>query len=410
MDFFTCKSLDEAKTLIYRHVPINSIFTETVALENAVGRIAAQDMIAAEDLPPFTRSTVDGYAVNSRDTFGAGEASPAWMSLAGEIAMGETASHELKAGQTMAIPTGGMLPAGADAVVMVEHTELTDDRETIFVCKPVAPGENVIFHGEDIQHSSIIVKQGSVISLYGIGALAACGFEHVQVYRRPRISIISTGDELVTIGSRPKPGEIRDVNSYTLSVMLEQAGCEIHRAGIIKDCYQDIYCALSQAAATSQLVVISGGSSVGARDHTVHAIKALGNPGIIFHGLAVKPGKPTIFGVAGSVPVFGLPGHPVSAMMICEQIVIPTVDRIMGRVCRSAPVIRAKMARNIPSAPGRDDFVNVRVMKCGEEYFAEPILGKSGLISILLSSDGVIRIGQDKSGLYKDELVDVILR
>ncbi|MCX7781468.1 MAG: molybdopterin-binding protein [Negativicutes bacterium] len=409
MDFFNCKALDEAKTIIMEQVTQYPPPTIVIPLEEALGRIAAAEVVAAEDIPPFDRSTVDGYAVRSSDTFGAGEMSPVWLALTGEVAMGKVAALTLEAGQAAAIPTGGMLPAGADAVVMLEHVEIAADKSTILVSKPAAPGENLIRRGEDIMSGTTILSRGKTITPRDIGALAACGFSCVAVFEQMKVAVISTGDELVDVGVELLPGQIRDINSYALAAMLQQAGCKPLRFGIVADRYEDLYQVLAEAVKTCQVVIVSGGSSVGARDHTVRAIGDLGGPGVLFHGIAVKPGKPTIFGVVNGVPVFGLPGHPVSAMTICDQIVLPAIAGMTGGAIIRRPVLKARMARNIASAPGRDDFIRIRLVKNGEGYLAEPVPGKSGLISTLLQADGTARIAFNKSGLYQDEVVEVEL-
>jgi molybdopterin molybdotransferase len=409
MEFFQCMPLNKARELIadsLNSIPDNS---ETVHLADALGRVAAEDILAEENLPPFSRSTVDGFAVRSADTFGASEAAPSLFTIVGEIAMGEQAVIELLPGQAAVIPTGGMLPAGADAVVMLEYSE-QPDTNTLLVLKMAAPGENVVVRGEDIQSGSIILEQGQRIAPQHIGALAACGCANISVCKRVKVALISTGDELVDIHEPLGLGQIRDVNSYALGAMLSEAGCVVKRMGIVEDNYERFFDALAGAVATCQLVVISGGSSVGARDFTVKAIAALGAPGILIHGIAVKPGKPTIFGMVSTVPVFGLPGHPVAAMTICDQLVKLAVRKLVGQKQPLETVsIQASLVRNVASAPGRDDFINVRLSKQGGKYTADPILGKSGLISIIAQADGMMHIPADKSGFYDGESVEVLL-
>lgn len=409
MDFFNCKSLHEAQEIIKECLAGISLDSEMLSLQEARGRIAAEDIIAQENIPPFNRSTVDGYAVRSGDTFGAGEANPVWLTIQGEVYMGQAPGFQIAAGQAAIIPTGGMLPGGTDSVVMLEYTEADSGKKTVFVNKPAAPGENVIIKGEDISAGAVLVCKGQEITPQVIGALAACGISEIKAFSRVKAAVISTGDELVDITKQPAYGEVRDINSYTLAASLAEAGCIVNCTGIVRDTYQEVLQALQQVVSQYHMVIISGGSSVGVRDHTVKAIGALGSPGVLFHGLAVKPGKPTIFGMIGSALVFGLPGHPVSAMTIYDQIVLPALRLLAGRISEKPRACRAKLARNVASMPGRDDFIQVRLVKQGEEFVAEPILGKSGLISTLLRADGVVRVDASKSGLYKDELVDVIL-
>lgn len=407
MEFIQGMPLDQARALIVDSldgIPVNS---ETVRLVDALGRVTAEDIVAQGDLPPFSRSTVDGFAVRSADTFGASEASPSLFSLAGEVLMGEETAITLLPGQAAIIPTGGMLPAGADAVVMLEYTERLDET-TMLVLKMVAPGENIIIKGEDIRAGAVVVEQGRRLSPQYIGALAACGCAHTLVRKRLEVAIISTGDELVDIHESMGFGQIRDVNSYALGAMLSEAGCTVKLMGIIRDSYDKFYDTLTKAVATSQMVIISGGSSVGARDFTVKALEALGAPGVLLHGIAIKPGKPTIYGMVNNVPVFGLPGHPVAAITICDQLVKLVVRKLMGWKQPGRMIeIPAYLTRNVASVPGRDDFIPVRINKREGRLIADPILGKSGLISIMAQAEGMLHIPADKSGVYDGEMVEV---
>lgn len=407
VEFFDCISLTKAQTLIKSVLPETIAAVEETDLIQALGRIVAEDIVAEAPLPPFSRSTVDGYAVLSRDTFSASEGGPVMLDIIGEVFMGQSADSAITSGQTVIVPTGGMLPAGADGVVMLEHTERTDT-DTLLVVKPIAPGENVVAKGEDIKPGTVFITAGTRLTAAEIGALAACGFARVKVRQRLTVGIISTGDEVVDVSIMPKNGQIRDINSYTLASMLTEAGCQVTCYGIIKDNYSDLLNIIGKASGENQLVLVSGGSSVGARDHTVQVIEQLGRQKVVFHGLAVRPGKPTIFGMIDKVPVFGLPGHPVAAMTICRMIVMPLVFRLQGCCSRRAGwKIPAKMTRNCASAPGRDDFLRVKLVWQDGEYRAEPILGKSGLISVMTQADGIVHVPADSSGLYAGEMVVV---
>ncbi|MBP1763524.1 MAG: molybdenum cofactor synthesis domain containing protein [Firmicutes bacterium] len=323
--------------------------------------------------------------------------------------MGQPAEMTVLPGQAVMIPTGGMLPAGADAVVMLEYTEMPDEA-TVMVVKPVAPGDNVIYKGEDIQAGTVIVRSGGKIGATQIGALAACGFTEVSVRKQPRIGILSTGDEVVDIAVKPEGGQVRDINSYALAAMLETIGCSTIRYGIIPDDYQRVLLALQRAVKECDMVLISGGSSVGTRDHTVQAIAQLGAPGVLLHGIAMKPGKPTIYGLIGRVPVFGLPGHPVSALVVCEQMVKPAIELMLGQSsAKRECLVPARVSRNIASTPGRDDFLRVRLRWGQDGYEADPVLGKSGLISTMTQADGLVHIDADSGGLYAGDLVMVVL-
>lgn len=405
MEFFNCIPLAKARDIIAGKLSSFTVDSETVALIDALGRIAAQDISSAEDLPPFDRSTVNGFVVRSIDTFGASEADPALFTISGEMMMGEQVQTALYPGQAVTMPTGGMLPQGSDAVVMLEYTERLD-QHTLLVSKAVAPGENLVRKGEDIQSGGVIVPQGQKVEPQHIGALAACGHKIVPVRRKVEVTVISSGDELVDIDVIPGIGKVRDINSYALGAMLRAMGCIVRQMGIVKGSYEELLAMLSTAVASSSLVVISGGS----RDFTVKAIEALGAPGILIHGLAVKPGKPTIFGMVGTIPVIGLPGHPVAAMTVCELLVKPAVRILAGQKQQAGiDSISARIRRNLASTPGRDDFVTVKLSKEQGEYIAEPILGKSGLISIMVQADGVVHIPANKSGIYDGEEIEVLL-
>lgn len=408
MDFFSCITLNEAEQLV-KTKTVCVTGNEEVGIAEALNRTAGVDIPAGEDLPPFSRSTVDGYAVQSSDTFGAEEGIPALLNITGEIQMGKPASITVGPGQTSAIPTGGMLPEGADAVVMVEHTEQFD-AGTVLINRKVGPGENVIQRGEDIHSGQFIIREGQVIRSQDIGLLSACGHTSVVVRKPLCVGVLSTGDEVVDIKAIPQPGQIRDVNRYLLQAMLMELGCQVRSYGIVGDDYDQLAVTMSQALSQCQLVVISGGSSVGERDYTVQVINSLGRPGVLFHGVAVKPGKPTIFGVVNSVPVFGLPGHPAAAMTMFARLVKPVVAVLSGRQAnRVKHMFPARMARNVASAPGRDEFISVRIQKKEGQYWAEPVFGKSGLVSTMTEADGIVHIPAEVSGLYAGDRVDIEL-
>lgn len=405
MNFIDCISLQEAIKIIRSHIKCVAD-VESVSLVESLSRIAADDVLAGENLPPFRRSTVDGYAVNSADTFGAEEGIPALLTIAGEILMGQASTSSLQAGQAWIIPTGGMLPDGADAVVMVEYTELFD-KDSVLIAKKAAPGENVIQQGEDVSSEQIILHRGQLIRYQDIGLLAACGQTRVTVRKKIRVGIVSTGDEIVDIDLTPGPGQVRNINSYVLQAMVTSLGCEVKSYGIVPDCYEQLVDTMNKAAAECNLVLLSGGSSMGGRDYSVRVIDNLGRPGVLFHGIAVKPGKPTIFGMADSVPVFGLPGHPAAAMTMFQRLVKPVISILAGQLEQRILLVPAQINRNIASAPGRDDFISVRLQKHEDGYWAEPVFGRSGLISIMTQADGVVHIPAAVSGLYAGDKIDV---
>ncbi|MGB5157881.1 molybdopterin molybdotransferase MoeA [Desulfobacterium sp. N47] len=406
-DFF--KVIDPDKVLEYVSL-FQSVETEEILLEDTQCRILAENIIADSDLPPFPRSTMDGYAVCASSTFGASDENPAYINIAGQIAMGKSPFFTVKDGEAARISTGGMLPDGADSVIMIEHTEVLDE-QTIEIYKSIAPGHNVIEKGEDFLKGSIILPKGRKIRPQETGLLAAFGKEKVKVYKKPVISIISTGDEVVPVSQIPVSGQIRDINSYTLSNQVKEAGGIPLTFGIVKDNYKNLYDICSNALLRSDMVLISGGSSVGVRDFTIEVLSDLPDSEIIVHGISISPGKPTILARSGKKAVWGIPGHVVSAMVVFTAVVKPFIEKISGNTSANIiPAISAKLTRNIASAQGRTDYVRVRLIEKDGVVLAEPVLGKSGLINTMIRADGLIKIGKNTEGLLKDTMVDVIIQ
>ena len=382
---------------------------ETVPLAAAAGRVTARAVCAREPSPAFDRSLMDGFAVRASDTFGATEGLPASLAVVGEVPMGSPPTRDVTAGEAMVIHTGGMLPAGADAVVMVEHTEWVDER-TIEVMRPVAAREAVIHRGDDVAEGSVVIPQGAHLRSQDIGGLAALGVTHVSIARQPTVGLIATGDEIVPPHQAPEPGEVRDVNSSTLAVEVERAGGVTRAYGIVPDARAALDAAARQAVRECDAVVISAGSSVSTRDLTADVIGSLGSPGILAHGLALKPGKPSIVALAGTTPVFGLPGNPVSALVVFDLLVAPTIHRLQGAAaCRPARTLRALLSRNVASTAGRVDFIPARLVERDDGTWAEPIFGASNLIFTLVRADALIRIPADANGLPAGASVDVRL-
>ncbi|MCF6095526.1 molybdopterin molybdotransferase MoeA [Thermovorax subterraneus] len=409
MELFDALKIEEALKVLKENLVGVKPKSEEVMLQDAYGRVLAEDVYSPEDIPPFNRSTVDGYAVISRDTFGACESLPAMLKVVGEIKMGERPQFSLKAGEAARISTGGMLPESSDAVVMLEYTQPLEDG-TLLIERPVAPGENVILKGEDVRKGGLVLKKGHTLRPQDLAALAGMGFDKVKVSALPRVSVISTGDEIKPPGEEIKEGEIRDMNSFSIAGLVLKWGGIPEIFGVVRDDFDEIKKAVSEALKISDLVVISGGSSVGTRDLTVRVLDSLGSPGVLVHGIAVKPGKPTIIAVVDGKPVIGLPGHPVSAMVIFEQVVRPILSWFLGRAQDyGGPKVRARMGRNISSAAGREDFIRVKLAQRDGELWAVPVLGKSGLISTMVESHGLVRIASEKLGVKEGEYVDVEL-
>ena len=380
--------------------------TEQAPLLDAAGRLLARDVVSPVDLPGFARSTMDGYAVRAADTFGASDSLPALLTVAGEVGMGEVAQIDLPKHSCVRVATGSMLPAGADAVVMVELTEEIDDT-TMAVLRPVAPGENVVVADEDAARGEVLLTGGRLLREHDIAALAAVGMPDVEVSVGPRVGIISTGDELVDVGAAPAPGQVRDMNSYALHAAARLAGARPEILGIVRDDYASLAQAMRDALGRVDLLIVSGGSSIGTRDFAREAIDGLGKPGVLVHGVAVKPGKPTIIAVADGVPVFGLPGHPVSCLTVFRLLVEPAIARWMGGRLVSRELV-ARIGANVASAAGREEYVSVRIARRDGETWADPIFSKSALISGLASADGTIRIPAGTEGVQKGDVVTVL--
>jgi molybdopterin molybdotransferase len=387
----------------------SSIGAETCATVDALGRYLAEDVVANDPLPPFSRSTVDGYAVRAADTYGATPGLPAYLEVVGEVRMGEGTSLHLKTGQAALIHTGGMIPEHADAVVMLEDTQQARSRQ-IEVLKAAASGENILQRGEDVQAGAQVVQAGTRIRAQEIGGLMALGLAEVSVKQKPRVAIISTGDELVAPGQPVGPGQVRDVNSYALGALVDRMGGRISRRRLLGDDRRALEEELREAHAADDIIVVTAGSSVSERDLTANAIQELGEPGVLVHGVHIKPGKPTILAAAGIKPVLGLPGNPVSAFVVAGYFLPPLMRRMLGVTTQGrTPSIPARLAVNIASETGREDFVPVRIRQEADEWVAEPVYGRSNLIFTLVRADGVIRIPPSATGLEKDARVTVML-
>jgi len=378
---------------------------EQVMLEAACGRVLARSVTAEEYVPGFDRSTVDGYALRAADTFGCSDAIPALFSLSGDVLMGQKTDGALEAGTCVSIPTGGAVPAGADAVVMVEYTEAYGDG-TIGVSRSVAPGENMIFRGDDVYPGKEVLPAGRRLLAQDIGALAALGMTEVCVCRRPVVGILSTGDELVAVGETPEEGQIRDVNSAMLAALVTECGALPRCYGILRDEETLLEEMLERMLCECDVILLSGGSSVGEKDVACRVIASKGE--LLFHGIAMKPGKPTILGKAGEKPVFGLPGHPVAAFFVGRLFVRPLLARLMGRTVRPFRV-RAVLQENVSANHGRAQYGGVTLRREKGIWYASPIRSKSGLITTLAGSDGWFCIPRDCEGVAAGTEIEVTL-
>lgn len=408
MQFYNVKSVEETWAIINEMVkPLQE--TVTLPLPQARGHVLAEECVAREDVPGFDRSTVDGYAVKAEDTYGSSESSPQFLEVVGEIKMGEEARMPIKRGQAMAIPTGGMLPPGSDSVIMIEHCEDIDGLLNTY--RPVAPLENVIQRGEDVRQNQVVLARGSRLRPQELGILAALGYSEVKVTRPVKVGYLSSGDEIVPYQTKKlQIGQVRDINQVTVAALVEEWGGVPKLGGIVKDDFNQFKQVAQQLLDEVDFLVLSGGSSVGTKDFTTEVIQSLGEPGVLVHGVSVKPGKPTIFSMAGEKPVLGLPGHPASALLIFLLFGQPILNRLQGDITKfTSRRMEARVTQNIASSPGRADYIRVRLHKRENEWWAEPVLGKSGLISTLVASDGLLEINSVKEGVREGEQVPVLL-
>ncbi|MCX7923722.1 MAG: molybdopterin-binding protein [Clostridia bacterium] len=405
---FNVKSVDEVFEIIKNYFGNFKLENEVIDIEESVGRILAVDVCAGEDVPAFNRSSVDGYAVIASDTFGASDSLPAQLKLGGEVKMGEKPDLIIEKGHAAYIPTGGELPENADSVVMIEYTEDFKDGY-IYINKASAPGNNVVFKGDDVKVGSAILKPNRRLRPQDVGALAAMGYEQVEVKKKIKVAIISTGDEVVDINDKVIGAKVRDINSYALYAGLKDYGAEPVRYGIVGDDYGKIRGVVEKALDECDIVLVSGGSSVGTKDETYNVINSFGEPGVLVHGIAVKPGKPTIIGKVRGKAVVGLPGHPASAYMIFRVFVGYLLDVINGSEGMYEKRLRVEMAYNYPSNNGREEFMPVRLEREGSRVVAHPVFGKSGLITLLTTADGYVRISRGSEGIASGEEVEAIL-
>ncbi|HKA55495.1 MAG TPA: gephyrin-like molybdotransferase Glp [Candidatus Binatia bacterium] len=408
--FFRVVTSAEARAQLAALAPKTGV--ETVPVVEACGRVLAKALTAPVDLPHFHRTNMDGYAVRAQDTFGASPSLPMYLKLVGTVEMGKEAKRALKKGEAMRIATGGMLPPGADSMVMVEYTEEMGDG-TVEVHRSVSPWENILRVGEDIKRGAAVFSAGRRLRAHDLGALTGVGITSVPVYRRPVVALISTGDEIVAPDQTPKPGQIRNVNQYSLRAMIGEAGGEPLDLGVVKDDRPAFAKAMAQVLKKADVVMISGGSSVGTKDMTVDVISSFPRSEVFFHGISIAPGKPTIFAKAAGKPVMGLPGHPVSALVVFALFGAPLIRLVGGEPAAAAfappRTTRAKLAQNVASAPGREDYVRVILERKNSDVLAQPLPGKSGAVFSLVKADGMVCVPHDEEGKEAGEEIEVIL-
>lgn len=400
MRLYNVHTLEETDMKLNKH--FRGFETEIVSLEDALDRVISNDIYSSIPVPTFNRSTVDGYALISSETDGASETMPMLFRYDGEVEMGKSVSNDVNESNTIYVPTGGMVPEGADSMVMIEYTEKMADN--IAVMKQSLPFDNIIKVGDDVKEGQLILKSGKMLSARHIGVLAATGHFDVEVYKKLSVSIISTGDELITTDKKLVDGEVFDINTYTIKNMSKKFGLTVDGTHVLKDDKQLIKDTIADCLRESDIVVISGGSSVGHKDYTADIIDELSevDEGVIVHGLAIKPGKPTIIGKVKDKLVLGLPGHPVSAMIVYEQIMRMYLDDINDL---KQVKVEGILSKNVHASPGKETFVMVTV----KDGVVTPVLGKSGMITLMSSADGYIRIKANDEGLEKGNRVTVYL-
>lgn len=407
--FFKVLPPEEARRLLLAVTPVG---VETIHSVRARGRVLAEDLHSAVDLPHFHRAAMDGYAVKAKETFGASQSLPAYLKLAGVVEMGKEAAEPLAGGTTMRISTGGMMPPEADAVVMVEYTDETDGG-LVEIHRAVSPWQNVIQIGDDIKKGELVFARGRRLRAHDLGALTGVGISSIPVYKQPRVALISTGDEIVDADTEPRPGQVRNINQHSLAGLIEECGGELKDWGVIRDDRAALQQAIGAALEWGDLVLLSGGSSMGAKDIALETILSFPDSEFIFHGISIAPGKPTIFARACGKPILGLPGYPVSALVIFDLFAAPLIRRLGGEsvdlLQRFSRAVRAKLKTNVASQVGREDYVRVTLERQSENLLATPLPSKSGAIFTLVKADGMVRIDMNQDGLEQGEEVEVIL-
>jgi molybdopterin molybdotransferase len=407
-EFFRVVSADRFIEMLGRFARLPS---ERIALDASLDRYASEAVISPEDLPEGARSTVDGYAVRAEDTFGASDSIPAFLSLAATIPMGIIPSFALKAVEAAPIPTGGFLPRGADAVVMVEYTNPAGT-DAIEVSRPVTLRTNVLDKGEDAKSGQTLLSPRKMIRPQEIGFLAALGITEINVYRRPKVAVISSGDEVIPFNRKPSLGQIRDANGHAIAALIRASGAEPLAYDIVPDNASKLSETLHDALAQADVVTLSGGSSVGTRDLMVDAVSSLPDVEVIAHGISIKPGKPTLLASWNGKAIVGLPGHPVSALVVAQVFLAPFLRYIQGGKLEKGPMgyrMSAVLSTSIHSAIGLEEYVRVRLEEgLDHAYSAIPVFGKSGMLSTMVNADGIIAIPMNAEGFSKGTAVQVV--
>jgi len=406
MELLKVKTIDEMKNIIKETFKALTLEKETIDLSAGLGRVLSADIVSTMDVPHFDRSVVDGYAVKLTDVQGAGSAIPGFLRIVGEVQMGKETTESLNQGETLYVPTGGMVPAGTEAMIMIEYTEKLGEKD-LAIYTNAGANENMMRIGDDIRNGELVFSRGHLLRPQDIGVLSALGYLQVEVYKRPRLSIISTGDEIIRPGETPKPGEVIDINTPALAAVAKRLGADVISTAYARDDQEEIRKAVELGIKNGDMVILSGGSSMGEKDYTVQVIDGLGE--VLLHGLAVKPGKPTILGSVLQKPVIGLPGQPAAAIMVLMIVLQEFMKRYYDQDSFNNQTIQGVLMENIHASPGRRTFQTVAIKKTEKDIEIRPTHGKSGMITLLSYSDGYIEITENEEGKNAGDRVEVTL-
>lgn len=406
MELLKVKTIDEMKNIIKETFKALTLEKETIDLSAGLGRVLSADIVSTMDVPHFDRSVVDGYAVKLTDVQGAGSTIPGFLRIVGEVQMGKETTESLNQGETLYVPTGGMVPAGTEAMIMIEYTEKLGEKD-LAIYTNAGANENMMRIGDDIRNGELVFSRGHLLRPQDIGVLSALGYLQVEVYKRPRLSIISTGDEIIRPGETPKPGEVIDINTPALAAVAKRLGADVISTAYARDDQEEIRKAVELGIKNGDMVILSGGSSMGEKDYTVQVIDGLGE--VLLHGLAVKPGKPTILGSVLQKPVIGLPGQPAAAIMVLMIVLQEFMKRYYDQDSFNNQTIQGVLMENIHASPGRRTFQTVAIKKTEKDIEIRPTHGKSGMITLLSYSDGYIEITENEEGKNAGDRVEVTL-
>ena len=406
MELLKVKTIDEMKKIINERFKDITLENETIDISHGLDRVLSSDIISAMDVPHFDRSVVDGYAVKLTDVQGASNAIPGFLRITGEVQMGKKTTVRLNQGETFYVPTGGMVPDGTEAMIMIEYTEKLGEQD-LAIYTNVGANENMMRIGDDIRNGELVFSRGHLLRPQDIGVLSALGYSQIEVFKRPRLSIISTGDEIIRPGEIPKPGEVIDINTPALAAVAKRLGAEVISTAYARDDHEEIRSAVVKGIESGEMVILSGGSSMGEKDYTVQVLAGLGE--VLLHGLAVKPGKPTILGNVSQKPVIGLPGQPAAAIMVLMIVLQELVKCYYGRDAFKYQTIQGVLMENIHASPGRRTFQTVSISKTENGVEVRPTHGKSGMITLLSYSDGYIEITENEEGKNSGDQVEVTL-